>query len=754
MVKSTFLSLALVALPFLVSAHFDGSHTRRSHRNIAAHSSHSNAHPLVKRSQPGKVIADSWDQVGDQVFDYVICGGGTAGLALAGRLSEDEDVSVAVIEAGPAGYQDDDRFLVPDWTYYESSVGSKYDWDYQTTSQKALLDKNGKSGRQASWPRGKVLGGSSAINGLYYVEASKREYQAWGRLSGDLSHWGWHNVRDALHKSQNYTPNSVHALDEYVPDYSEDMGASGPVCVSYPAVSYQPVKDWVPTLKAAGTSAASAPYDGENAGAFVAASTIDAKTWTRSFSRTAYIDPIANKRESNLKVLPGQTVTRIIWDEHSELEQGQGRRALGVEFAASKDAPRVSVTARREVILSAGAIGSPQILQLSGVGRKELLDKRGIAVIKDLPGVGQHLQDHLSSSVRFTTVDGLPMPAKSNSTEKSSFVDSSIAYVTLQDLFGSKKAAKSFLTRSRKATDAYIKKADVPESVKKGYRKVYDMMLDDLLSVDSKNGFSGQAKGAIEMLLGISFNDIQVETALQSPFSRGYVHITSTDPFEKPSINPAYLSHESDMELLRMGFEYARKIGNTAPLKQVIGGETTPGTSVSSKSEWEKWIAGNVGTEYHPSSSCAQLNEEDGGVVDSTLRVYGTENVRVVDASVVPFSLSAHLMSATYAVAEVAADIIKIERAQGKAWIVEECDYDDEEEGEDEEECEAEEEKDDGDHSAAAQQSAQKGQKSLKVAEKETDAEADNEECEAEDEQEEKEEKEQEQEQDDEECEA
>lgn len=648
---------------------------------------------IQRRSEPGAAIAKSYTSVTDEVFDYVIAGGGTAGLALAGRLTEDPDVTVAVIEAGDSGYNDDVELLVPANTYFKSSVGTDLDWQYVTALQDKLEDASGNP-RTASWPRGKVLGGSSAINGMYYVAASKREHQAWGRLSGDQASWGWHSVRDAMKKSTNFSPNQIKQLDTSIRNQTEFLGDDGPVSVSYPGVSYQPVADWVPTLAAIGISHANSPYDGENEGAFIATSTINARDWERSFSRNAYIDPIANKRK-NLVVLPNQTVTRIIWD--TEADQEGNQRALGVEFAANSSAPRLHVTARREVILSAGVIGSPQILQLSGFGCKELLAKNNVTLVKELPGVGQNLQDHLSSMVTYSPASGLVLPTATNLSRQASFVDSSVAYITLEKLYGSNETT-NFLARAKQFSADYIKSAtNVPASVRRGWAKQYKYLLEDLLAPASKNGFTGTAKGAMEMLLGISSGTtIQVETALQAPFSRGWVEIVSNDPFAKPTINPNYLQHESDVELMRSGIQLARKIGSTAPLSGLVSNETAPGAGVTTDQELDKYVASTAQTEYHASSTCSMLDEQDGGVVDSELRVYGTANVRVVDASVIPISLSSHLMSATYAVAEVAADLIK----SCPLEVVDECDYDgeqdDSQQHEDDADC------DDDDQSSAS----------------------------------------------------
>ncbi|KAJ9480122.1 Choline dehydrogenase [Pseudozyma hubeiensis] len=694
--KVTFLSLLLVSLPLLSSASLESSAHGRARHHRRGRSSHADPsspsepalysrdlfgdRPRIQtRSEAGAAIAKSYTKVTDEVFDYVIAGGGTAGLALAGRLSEDPDVTVAVIEAGHTGYADGEALLVPGNAYFKSSVGSDLDWQYTTALQSKLQDASGNP-RTASWPRGKVLGGSSAINGMYYVAASKREHQVWGRLSGDQATWGWHSLRDAMKKSTSFTPNTIKQLDASIQNQTKHMGDNGPVSITYPGVSYQPVADWVPTLAAIGLDHAESPYDGENQGAFIATSTINAKDWQRSFSRTAYLDPIANKRK-NLVVLPNQTVTRIIWD--TELDDEGNVRALGFEFAANSTAPRVHVTARREVILSAGAIGSPQILQLSGFGCKELLKKNNVTLVKELPGVGQNLQDHLSTSVAFTPASGLIMPTATNLTKQASFVDSSVAYVTLEKMYGSNETT-AFLARAKKFSADYIKSAtNVPAAVRRGWAKQYKFLLEDLLAPKSQHGFTGAAKGAMEMLLGISNGaSIMIETALQAPFSRGWVEIASNDPFAKPTINPNYLQHQSDVELLRSGIQLARKIGTTAPLSSLTSSEATPGASTTSDADIDKFVASSAQTEYHPSSTCSMLDEDDGGVVDNELRVYGTANVRVVDASVIPISLSSHLMSATYAIAEVAADLIKACPFE----VVDECDWDG---GDDEEQEEA-----------------------------------------------------------------
>lgn len=598
-------------------------------------------HPLLSRDVLKRSLTGNGNDLNGQTYDYVIVGGGLAGLTVAGRLSENPDVTVAVIEAGADGYSDNNKFVVPAANLYDSAVGTQYDWQWQTVAQPGL------GGRQAPWPRGKVLGGSSAINGLYYVRHSEIEQNAWASINGESpdSTWGWDNMLRAMKKSEAFSPPTQDALDVVNIQYNADShGTDGPIHVSWPGRMYEAVGAFVQSVASLGTPENPDPYGGRSWGGFVATSNINPSNWTRSFSRTGYLDP--NSARENLDVLTGHTVTKVLFDSASE---SGNVRATGVQYSAASGSDLLTVNARREVILSGGAVNDPQILQLSGIGEAALLNQYNIPVVVDLPGVGQHVQDHVASNVIFNNA-GTSEIAPNRVTGDAvtdSYVNSAIAYVSSSTLLGD--YAEELHQQLRDQQAETVAALNAPDAVKSGYNLTYSTQVNDIFSTDI---------GPVELLFAISFGSIQVQAALQHPLSRGSIKITSADPFAAPAIDAGYLANEADLITLREGFKLARRVGTSGALDAHTGDETVPGSAVSTDAQWDEWIRGNVGTEYHPSCSCAMLPRDNGGVVDTNLRVYGTQNLRVIDAAVPPFSLSAHLMAATYGIAEIGAELV------------------------------------------------------------------------------------------------
>ncbi|WFD23850.1 hypothetical protein MEQU1_002544 [Malassezia equina] len=581
------------------------------------------------------MTTNGWDLDGKS-YDYIIVGGGTAGLVLANRLSANDGTTVAVIEAGDSGYDDNDKFVIPDGMLYDSAVNTKYDWQFHTSSQKHM------NNRRASWPRGKVLGGSSAINGLYYVRPSETEVNAWSKLAGGSGRWSWNSFLSGMKKSEHFRGPVKSVESQLQLQYdSGSHGHNGPIGTTWPAVTYDPIQKFVQTAESVLGPINKDPYNGDNHGTYVALSSIDKTNWQRSFSRNGYLDPVSKR--SNLHVLTGHTVTGVIFDR-----SGKKAQATGVHYAASSNEAVHTLHANKEVIISGGAINSPQILQLSGIGDKNHLNSLGIDVVVDLPGVGENLQDHVSASMSFkpkNKKDAGPTSVTGD-TKTDSYVNSAVSYTSLGKLFQNKDSIlRKIQARAKEIADSH----NVSPSVQKGQRKAYEAIANTIFRSNVS---------PLEILGNVMFGSISIQAALQHPLSRGSIKITSKNGFDSPKINPNYFAENLDLTILREGFKLVRKLSQQSPMKDAIDYETVPGDKVQSDEDWENWIRSSAGTEYHPSSTCAMLPRQDGGVVDENLKVYGTSNLRVVDASVTPIAMSCHLESVVYGLAEIAADII------------------------------------------------------------------------------------------------
>lgn len=422
------------------------------------------------------------------------------------------------------------------------------------------------------------------------------------------------------------------------------------------------MSNWIPTLRNIGIPESPDPSGGETFGGFIATSAINPTNWTRSHSRAAYIDPLPPR--PNLHILANSTVTKILFDDNLT--------ATGVQFARSRNGPITTINVRKEVLLAAGAIGSPNILMHSGVGPRDVLVAAGVDVKLDLPGVGQHLQDHIvsapipprshydaythpssqSSSVVFQTTaetmgsmlgkgaaDGVP-PGKSS--PFLSFINSATCYANSSDLIGSYDDAATFqkqvLDDLENSASQLIPSKD--PGVIEGYKALYRANAEKILL---------SRVGQVELLLfaigsrGNGGQTISIQLALQHPYSQGRLYITTDDPFDYPAIDPQYLTHWADATLMRQAVRLARKIAATSPLSDVLGNEVSPGPGVTSDEAIDRYVANGITTEFHPANTLAMLPRNQGGVVDARLRVYGLQNVRAVDASIFPIQFSAHV---------------------------------------------------------------------------------------------------------------
>ncbi|EXJ84155.1 hypothetical protein A1O3_04822 [Capronia epimyces CBS 606.96] len=612
-------------------------------RALAAPGAHNGPETEAHRLSARNIVDDIADD-----YDFVIVGGGLAGLVLGARLSEDANHTVLVLEAGGNGDEFRDRIDIPGDAYYDSLWPTELNWDFYTVPQ------TGANNTSCEWPRGKVLGGSSAINGLYMNRPGEHELNAWQDLVSDLDgadNWTWDSFYAAMKKSETFTPPVDGVVQEAAITWdASSHGSKGPIHQSYPGYTFPYVGKWSTAAQAAGVPLTNDPYGGQNWGAYVATSAINPTNWTRSYSRSGYLDPLPPR--ANYAVLANAHVTRILFNSSSP---AGNLTAKGVEYTRDGGATKLTVGVKKEVILAGGTIGSPTVLLYSGIGPKDVLSAAGVPIVAELPGVGQHLQDHVSVTVQWTTDN--PTAGSlfaDNGTETTdpvflSYVNDAVAYVNASVLFGNK--ASDLKTSILSQFDQFATSASSDTGVVAGYKAIYDTTANDI--------FNGPT-GLVELLIGNNVDGaIRIGAALQHPFSHGSITINSSNPLDYPVIDPKYLTHPADVQILREGIKLARRIGETEPLSSELKSEDYPGSDVQTDEEWEDWMRGGVFTEFHPSSTCSMLPLDQGGVVDANLRVYGLANVRVADASVPPIAFSAHLMASTYGLAEQASSLIR-----------------------------------------------------------------------------------------------
>ncbi|TEA18710.1 Dehydrogenase citC [Colletotrichum sidae] len=569
-------------------------------------------------------------------YDYIVVGGGTAGVAVAARLSEGlPDSKILLIEAGPAAW-DEPKINVPGMK--GSTLATKYDWNFTTVPQTHVND------RVFAVNRGKVLGGSSALNLMSYDRSAAVEYDSWEALGNDG--WNWETMIAAMKKSENFTGINT---DTYG---SAGVGDGGPVKAVINRIIPEHQESWIPTMNALGIKTNLESLGGNPLGVMYQPSSIDATHYNRSYSANAYV-PIAG---SNLEILSDTVVTKI------NLEAvGSEQQATGVTLQNG-----TIIGAGKEVILSAGTIQSPGLLELSGIGQASVLEAAGVEQIIDLPGVGENLQDHLriQSSYQlkpeYTSFDIL----RSNATYAAEQLALwNAGEVSLYDYTGSGYTfttwAQALGNDSRMVSLARTAAGEDPSIVD---RKKLEFMSDPTvpqLEVIFSDGYTG-VKGypaSTSPLFGKGF--FTLIAAIMHPMSRGTIHINPDDAAGKPVINPNYLAHEHDLEAAVQAIKYCRKIATTEPMASIWESEYEPGLeAVRTDEQWREFALNTTLSIFHPVGTCSMLPREDGGVVDADLKVYGTSNLRVVDASVIPLLISAHVQTAVYGIAEIAAERI------------------------------------------------------------------------------------------------
>ncbi|KAI2462970.1 GMC oxidoreductase [Annulohypoxylon bovei var. microspora] len=562
-------------------------------------------------------------------FDYLVVGGGTAGLAVATRLSENPNVIVGVLEAGPAAL-DENYINAPNPVL--QTLGTKYDWQFETVPQTGL------GGRTLAWPRGKVLGGTSALNLMTWNRGNKEDYDAWEKLGN--RGWGWNDLLPFFRKSEKF-----HVPDEEAQTANRQyfnpqvVGTDGPIHASYAKKYPKTHQLCYDTLIKLGVPENKAHHAGSNVGVWTGLASVNPDDNTRSYASSAYYVP--NSSRQNLFILTEALVQEVI------LSQDSGEwTATGVRLTHGGDS--FTVSASREVIISAGSVQSPQVLELSGVGNPQILEDAGVEVKVVNPNVGENLQDHLMTISVFEVHTSL---------QKADLEPPGTPYCYLP-----------------------ISAATSPERFEQLVWKIrtLEQEFPDKMKILQSRFDPTANLGQFEYIFDLTnWNpNFQPESdtgkkyasvlqILQYPFSRGSIHIqkqpTSTD---NPIIDPRYYSGphgQIDLEIMTQCIRFSDKVCQSEPLSQFFHSRVFPPSSVDNDDDLRDWAVKNTNTDWHPIGTCGMGGSGGilSGVVDDRLRVYGVKRLRVVDASIMPLQISAHLQATVYAIAEKGAQLIR-----------------------------------------------------------------------------------------------